>query len=251
MNGAGHVFVIRGRLEHLDHDVTLLPTDQWFDVSRHWDPSLGLDTSLTSGGRKEALALLRPEGWKDRRFGMATQATPGSPPTPTWFVDTAVDSGDVKASRDRKIGRLTGILDAIAASALPNAAYRPRPLVAMPTVGVGAGGFGGSQEEACASAVGGTLIPPGAPPASEPPWRNDAQPTSSSGGNARRDWLWRRPQPAGRQRRTRKSRLDRATTCGTRGRAKDRDGRGGVCTRRPAALRGAVPPRRRHHDPEG
>lgn len=119
MNGAGHVFAIRGGLAHLDHDVTLLPTGQWFDVSRHWDPSLGLDTSLTSGGRKEALALLRPEGWKDRRFGMARQATPGSPPTPTWFVDTAVDSGDVKASRDRKIGRLTGILDAIAASLSP------------------------------------------------------------------------------------------------------------------------------------
>ena len=35
---AGHLFVVRGRLEDLHHDAVVITTDQRFDVADHWAP---------------------------------------------------------------------------------------------------------------------------------------------------------------------------------------------------------------------
>lgn len=144
MNDAGHVFVIRGKLENLDHDVTLLPTDEFFDVSPHWGPSLGLRESLTDSEWTKALARLQPQAWAVRRYGSAEPVARERSSTAAWFVDTALDDLDESASLERMIARLQQVLRAIAESDLPRAEYRPRPLIAMPTLGVGRGGFGGA-----------------------------------------------------------------------------------------------------------
>jgi len=47
-SGAGHLFVVHGRIEGVLHDVAIVPTASDFHVRGYWKPILGEDTT-TSG----------------------------------------------------------------------------------------------------------------------------------------------------------------------------------------------------------
>lgn len=146
MTGSGHVFVVRGRLENLDHDAVVLPTDQHFSVGRRWHGVLGAEERLNAPGAwSSALRELRPHDWADRRWGRARRAPGFVPSSPTWFVDSANEHADpagTYASIDALMQRLTTALADIDAANVPTGSGRPRPLIALPTLGVGRGGFG-------------------------------------------------------------------------------------------------------------
>lgn len=138
MADAGHVFVVQARLENLDHDAVVVPTDDAFDVTDSWSSVLG-----AGPGRWRHRAALRPDGWGNRRWGRAAAADGFEPVSPVWFVDVADYSGGRHLERDvdAMLGRLAAALEDIAGSDIPVRSGRPRPLVAVPTLGVGRGGF--------------------------------------------------------------------------------------------------------------
>jgi hypothetical protein len=135
---AGHVFVVNGRLEHLDADAFLVPTDPDFDLEDYWAPVWG-------GGDG---AELRPESWDGCRCGRAADGRP------LWFLDVSIEAGEESgaAADDRALRWLTDglreALEAVAAADLETGPGRARPLVALPTIGVGKGGFAQVRGEA-------------------------------------------------------------------------------------------------------
>lgn len=147
MGEAGHVFVVCARIEHLDHDVMVLPTDLNFSVSRTWMPALGVsDKSMQDDASawRSAARRLTPDGWSARRWGRAREGAPGIPLLgPTWFVDSAAYGGSAGVSRclDEMIDRVRAALGDVAAAGISAGSGRPRPLVAIPTIGVRGGGF--------------------------------------------------------------------------------------------------------------
>ena len=150
--GAGHVFVVRGRLEGLDHDAVVIATDADFRVEGTWAPALGAsEADGKSPGWYDRILLARPEGWDSRGWGrgrdadvglVSSEGKPWSLPEPTWFIDVA-RRGDSTPESDLAalLSRLTSILKDIAASQLLLKSQRLRPLVAIPALGVRGGGF--------------------------------------------------------------------------------------------------------------
>jgi hypothetical protein len=124
---AGHLFVVRGRLEDLHHDAVVVTTDQRFTVAEHWAPVHGV---LDPG-------VLRPDGWGSPqvRYGRSTDGRP------LWFLDVTLATGE---SLKDMLLRLRGLLGEVAAAGIATAA-RPVPLLAMPVPGIGHGGFHGSS----------------------------------------------------------------------------------------------------------
>lgn len=144
MSGTGHVFVVRGRMENLDHDASILPTDDEFSVTPTWAPALG---ATAHSAWDASVGALRPRDWPDRGWGRAVEGTHDVPLLrPTWFVDVAHD-GDGRASLERMVQRVAAALRDIARADLRAGSGRPRPLVAVPTLGVGGGGFGAIRGE--------------------------------------------------------------------------------------------------------
>lgn len=143
MTGRGHVFVVHGRLEHLDADALLVPTDRAFSVGRRWAPALGAPDDLADAGWRDVVRALRPDGWAERGWGRAADATPFAPDAPVWFVDSAHTLGRDRAGEAvaALTERLAAALADVASAALPAGGGRPRPVVAVPTLGVGRGGF--------------------------------------------------------------------------------------------------------------
>jgi hypothetical protein len=139
--GSGHVFVVQGLLEHLDCDVLVVPSDPAFTIEPAWHAALGLD----DGGE----APSRPDRWEERGYGRAGSPASSARP-PAWFVDAVWGPGrEVDAAARDLAGRLAGALREIAGSGLEPRHQRPHPLVAVPALGTGGGGF---------DAVRGTLI---------------------------------------------------------------------------------------------
>lgn len=163
-SSSGHVFVVPGDLAHLDADAMVLPTDRGFTVERQWFPVLGLtrDAADDAAGPPDAatVAALRPEGWPDGD-GRAREAATGTPPLPTWFVDSVRDPTlDGKDAADALAHRVGHVLRAVARSGVRPGRGRSRVLVALPTLGVGGGDFGSlrglvidSQLAACRAAA--------------------------------------------------------------------------------------------------
>lgn len=118
---SGHVFVVNGLLDRLSWDAAVVPTDDRFVVSSGWRTVLGTD----------APASLRPPDWSARRAGRAVGRSD------IWFLDVA--RGTVEA--------LTGAIDALLAdiaatlAVIPARNGRSRPLIAVPALGTGLGGF--------------------------------------------------------------------------------------------------------------
>ena len=143
MTDTGHVFVVRGRIEHLDCDAILLPTDDAFSVTRRWAGALGLEGAAeptSDRAWRRATSALRPRRWSTRRWGRAADEKKVA--GPTWFVDAARYGADPHADLTQVLERLEQALRDIAHARLDQGSGRPRPLVAVPTLGVGEGGFG-------------------------------------------------------------------------------------------------------------
>ncbi|GAA4678042.1 SIR2 family protein [Pseudonocardia yuanmonensis] len=117
----GHVFAVQGRMELLRHDAAVVPTGPAFSVSPAWRPLIGTDP-----------AVLRPPDWgrPGVRHARAGEAL--------WFLD--VERRD-DAVLSWLLDGVRGVLGEIAATIAPEAG-RVLPLVVVPVVGIGAGGFG-------------------------------------------------------------------------------------------------------------
>lgn len=117
--GAGHVFAVHGRIELLRHEAAVVPTGPEFDVSPSWEPLLD--------GREHR----RPEGWGD-----GVRVAPGG--DGVWFLDVA-------RPPDEGLGWLLDgvreVLEVIVDQVSPPP-ERVLPLVVLPVLGIGAGGFG-------------------------------------------------------------------------------------------------------------
>ncbi|NCT90979.1 hypothetical protein GXB85_08475 [Cellulomonas sp. APG4] len=139
MNDTGHVFVVRGRLENLDCDAVVIPTDRAFNVETTWAPALGVNEP-----RAGYAFGMRPHDWETKRWGRST--VPGDGQVPVWFTDVAVDpeipwdATDLQV--DAVVTRLASVLEDAARNAKHPQNDRPRPLIAVPTLGVSRGGFG-------------------------------------------------------------------------------------------------------------
>lgn len=149
--GGGHVFVIEGRIGHLDCDAVVVPTDRDFVVEPAWHRALGVAPDAVPG--------LEPADWRHRRFGRGRSAALVQP---AWFVDVVRGGEDVETELAGVMERLRGALEEIAAARLEPGAGRAKPLVALPTLGTGGGGFGEvtgtvveEQLAACQDVVGG------------------------------------------------------------------------------------------------
>jgi SIR2-like domain len=119
--GRGHVFAVHGRIELLRHDAVVLPTGPDLQVSSTWRPLLGgYDERLWQAGWAAA----------GLRYGRGADTV--------WFLDV-----------DRPPGAgLPWLLDGVravlaeVASAVSSDPGRVLPLVVLPVLGIGAGGFG-------------------------------------------------------------------------------------------------------------
>ncbi|MDO8108340.1 SIR2 family protein [Isoptericola sp. b441] len=152
---AGHVFVLGARLEHLDCDAVVIPTDAYFTVEPHWAPALGIgDHAAGSDTWYDLVNHFRPGRWNQDRFGKASTHVHPKTPKPTWFVDVArYTSGTGRADElaaartdlDALLTRLRLALEEMAAELTGQRdgdSGRSVPLIAVPTLGVAGGGFG-------------------------------------------------------------------------------------------------------------
>jgi len=131
--GTGHVFVVQGLLEHLDSDAIVVPSDPDFRIEPDWHAALRMD----EGGEPPA----RPERWESRGYGRTGEVA-GSTCPPTWFVDAVWAPGrSAGAAAQDLAARLEGALREIAGAGLEPHHGRPHPLVAVPALGTGGGGF--------------------------------------------------------------------------------------------------------------
>ncbi|WCB37657.1 SIR2 family protein [Gordonia polyisoprenivorans] len=115
----GHLFVLQGRIEKVRSDAVVVPTDRWFNVEPHW--------YALFGGRAPA----QPVGWS----GNYQRADDSGR---VWFVsvhDEAPVGGWLLAER------LAALIADIAES-VERPTDRAVPLIALPVLGIGAGGQG-------------------------------------------------------------------------------------------------------------
>lgn len=122
----GHLFIVHGRIESVIHDAALVPVDQAFDFNPVWTPLVGERPAL-------------PSAWAERGFGRIKPA-----PDRVWAVSIGNGADPYELVLDRIAGAL-GRID------LRRDAYPPKrgpgslPLVAVPVIGIGRGGFGGDR----------------------------------------------------------------------------------------------------------
>lgn len=118
--GSGHVFVVRGRLESVDWDAAVVSTSGSFVPREHWWPVLGLTSPVESapaGGNR--VRSFPKEGRPAWLLNVASRISV------SWLVDGVYE-----------------VLDAIASADIQPGGRRVKPLIALPTFGVGLGGQG-------------------------------------------------------------------------------------------------------------
>ncbi|MDJ0412077.1 SIR2 family protein [Rhodococcoides fascians] len=126
-NLTGHVFVVKGRLESVASDVIIVPADFRFQPERTWWPALGVaDTVPAAHGSGRARRFPHPQG------------------RPTWILNVAHDGGQSVAWL---IAGLSEAFQKIQADPPKHGDGRVRPLIAMPILGVGLGGYEGVRGE--------------------------------------------------------------------------------------------------------
>jgi len=143
--GGGHVFVAHSKLENLQYDAVIIPTDHWLQVEPYWGPALGVDADRLGGGSLGE--ALMPGGWVRGKTTWARVPDEGratalgqDAPAPAWFlaVGRSRETDDVEWLFDN----LLQVLGVIGGSgAVKPGPGRARPLVAVTTLGVGKGGF--------------------------------------------------------------------------------------------------------------
>ncbi|PYG01953.1 SIR2-like domain-containing protein [Georgenia satyanarayanai] len=126
----GHVFVVQGRIGHLDCDAIIVPTDRSFVVEEPWHAALGVEA--------DAVGDLEPESWAEHGVGRGRSR---GLLQPAWFVDVVRGGGATASELRAVMGRLGRALEDVAAAGLPPGAGRAKLLVALPTLGTGGGGF--------------------------------------------------------------------------------------------------------------
>lgn len=133
----GHVFVARGKLQNVDADVVVVPTDGYFTVEPRWNGLWPDDPDVRSR---------RPSSWS---IGSCEPIRPprgrlGGPDL--WFIDVAVHNGETPEQVISKI--VVSVEKVLATCAGQSGGHgRSRPLVAIPTLGVSGGGLGGVRGE--------------------------------------------------------------------------------------------------------
>jgi NAD-dependent SIR2 family protein deacetylase len=174
---SGHVFIVRGDLLSVACDALVVPTDAALRVEPHWHPHLeGLEGIELRGGKVHVTA--EPDGGRyrgvDGPFRRRGSRLGDGPDT--WLLSTAVldpesEVAPDEAPWDAAVSQLSQVLDAFATAfaATPrSASTRGRPLIAVPLLGSGAGGFERSFRQyarellpllqACADAAGADLV---------------------------------------------------------------------------------------------
>lgn len=122
----GHLFIVHGRIESVIHDAALVPVDKAYDFNSIWTPLVGERPAL-------------PRKWKERGYGGIKPA-----PDRVWAVSIGNGLDRYEDVLDRIIGALRRI-------ELRRDAYPPKrgpgtlPLVAVPVIGIGRGGFGSDR----------------------------------------------------------------------------------------------------------
>ena len=119
----GHLFVVHGRIESLVHDAAVITTDRDFHVSEQWHPLIGERPR-------------RPDAWDQRQWGRVHDA-----PSRVWAVSIGGAQAD---SYDVVLDRIVNVLrrvDQRRALHVPVRGEGTIPLVAVPVVGIGLGGF--------------------------------------------------------------------------------------------------------------
>ncbi|WP_107771036.1 SIR2 family protein [Nocardioides sediminis] len=118
----GHLFVVHGRIESVIHDAALIPVDEAYRFNYVWTGLVGPNPPL-------------PRDWRKRGFGEIEPA-----PDRVW----AVSIGDGTESYDVILERIEGALGRVDESRdlLPvKRGAGALPLVALPVIGIGLGGF--------------------------------------------------------------------------------------------------------------
>ncbi|CAB4949465.1 unannotated protein [freshwater metagenome] len=142
MSPGRHLFVTRGDLTHLHCDAWVLPTDREGTVTAPWVDALerlGRGRADAYGGRLDEVAR------RDlAESGAAVLRAPSATDPGVVACDTAVAHGDVAACAQAAsvaIARVSAMAEAVADRPTRSLEQpRSRALVALPTVGVGAGG---------------------------------------------------------------------------------------------------------------
>lgn len=128
----GHVFVVRGKLQNIDADVLVIPTDGNFAVETTWRGLWGSDP----GFRRR-----KPSGWGVGSCEPARTAESLAELPDIWFIDVAKHPDEEQNQVISKI--VAGIAKIIEHSCTAKSSHgRQRPLVAIPTLGVSGGGPG-------------------------------------------------------------------------------------------------------------
>ncbi|GAB2776652.1 SIR2 family protein [Nocardioides salsibiostraticola] len=118
----GHLFIVHGRIDSVIHDAALVPVDQAYHFTSVWTSLVGPNPPL-------------PLKWKERGYGRIKPA-----PDRVW----AVSIGNGMDPYDQVLERIIGALRRIE---IRRDAYPPKrgpdslPLVAVPVIGIGRGGY--------------------------------------------------------------------------------------------------------------
>ncbi|WP_460793340.1 SIR2 family NAD-dependent protein deacylase [Nocardioides pacificus] len=122
----GHLFIIHGRIESVIHDAALVPVDQAYDFNPIWAPLVGERPLL-------------PAHWTERGYGRIRPA-----PDRVWAVSIGNGLDPYDAVIDRVIGALRRI-ELRRDAHPPTRGSGALPLVAVPVIGIGRGGYAGDR----------------------------------------------------------------------------------------------------------
>jgi hypothetical protein len=118
----GHLFVVHGRIESVIHDAALIPVDEAYRFNWVWRTVIGERPS-------------KPSEWSQQGFGAIESA-----PEPACAVSIGDGRGEYSVILDRIEGAL-GRIDQFRDSHPIKRGNGALPLVALPVIGIGLGGF--------------------------------------------------------------------------------------------------------------
>lgn len=119
----GHLFVVHGKIESLVHDAAVVPVGSEFHFNRIWDPLVGRSPS-------------RPSDWATRQWGRLADA-----PDRVWAVSVGAHVAD---EYERILDRVIAVISRVDERRDVRPPIRGEgtlPLVAVPVIGIGLGGF--------------------------------------------------------------------------------------------------------------
>lgn len=144
MGATGHVFVVHGDLINIHADEILVPCDGDLNVTSRWKPLLG------ECGPGSQADWVKPTGVEApprfREVDRPPMLLEGREPALNRLV-WLINSGDANGNADWLLGGIKTAIQAIAKESRDSQSGRARRLIALPLLGVGAGGFGTRRGE--------------------------------------------------------------------------------------------------------